>query len=161
VRLLFSAHGLPERIVADGDPYPDQVEATAAAVVESLGGDWDWKICYQSRVGPLKWIGPSTPEAIAEAAGEGLGVVICPISFVSEHVETLVELDHDYAELAQKLGCPSYVRVPALGTEPAFISGLARLVGGALESPRAEITGEGDWRPEGCRRCADRGRRAA
>lgn len=162
VRLLFSAHGLPERTVARGDPYPDQVEATARSVAERLGPGWDWKICYQSRVGPLKWIGPSTPEAIAEAAAEGLGVVVCPIAFVSEHVETLVELDHDYAELAKSLGCSVYVRVPALGTEPVFIEGLARLVARALEAAAAgELAGDGAWRPEGCRRCADMKKRAA
>ncbi len=161
VRLLFSAHGLPEKVIKQGDPYQDQVDATAAAVAEKLGGDWDWRVCYQSRVGPMKWIGPSTPEAIADAAREGLGVVVCPIAFVSEHVETLVELDHDYAVLARDLGCPSYIRVPALGTDEAFIAGLARLVGASLASPKLEITGEGDWRPQGCRRCSDRGRRAA
>ena len=135
VRLLFSAHGLPEKVIAAGDPYQSQVEATAAAVAQRLGRGWDWRICYQSRVGPLKWLGPSTPEAIAEAARDGLGVVVTPIAFVSEHIETLVELDHDYAELAVKLGCNPYVRVPALGLHEAFIAGLADLVVGALNQP--------------------------
>ena len=103
-----------------------------------LGGGWDWpdldwKVCYQSRVGRLKWIGPNTPEAIAEAAREGLGVVISPISFVSEHIETLVELDHDYALLAKHVSCPAYVRVPALGVDAAFIEALARAVKNALD----------------------------
>ncbi len=132
VRLLFSAHGLPQKVIDAGDPYERQIEATAAAVAARLGDGWDWKVCYQSRVGPLKWLGPSTPEAIEEAVGEGLGVVICPIAFVSEHVETLVELDHEYAELAKGLGASAYVRVPALSLEPAFIEGLADLALGAL-----------------------------
>jgi ferrochelatase len=131
VRLLFSAHGLPEKIINEGDPYQSQIEATAAAVAARLGTGWDWQICYQSRVGPLKWIGPTTPDAIAAAAEAGLGVIVTPIAFVSEHIETLVELDHEYAELAHDLGCPHYIRVPALGTDPIFIDALADL---ALES---------------------------
>jgi ferrochelatase len=135
VRLLFSAHGLPERVVAAGDPYPWQIEETCRAIVERLPGTWDWKVCYQSRVGPLKWIGPSTPEAIAEACQEGLGVMIDPVSFVSEHVETLVELDRDYAALAEKAGCDPYLRVEAVGIEPALIDGLANVVAAALRRP--------------------------
>src|SRR5690606_996770 len=102
VRLLFSAHGIPERLVsAKGDPYQEQVESTVAAVVArlaELGRTVDHAVCYQSRVGPLKWLGPSTPEALEQAARDGKGVVVCPIAFVSEHVETLVELDIEYAE---------------------------------------------------------------
>jgi ferrochelatase len=138
VRLLFSAHGLPEKAVKGGDPYQWQVERTCAAVVERLCGAWahelDWKLCYQSRVGPMKWLGPSTPAAIEEAAHEGLGVIVCPIAFVSEHVETLVELDHDYGQLAEHVGAPFYLRVPALGIEASFVGGLARLVGKALKT---------------------------
>ena len=135
VRLLFSAHGLPEKVIEGGDPYQAQIEATAAAVADRLGPGWDWKVCYQSRVGPLKWLGPSTPEAIREAAEQGLGVLVTPIAFVSEHIETLVELDHEYAELAHQLGCPIYLRAPALGVHPAFIEGLAGLVETALDQP--------------------------
>jgi ferrochelatase len=145
VRLLFSAHGLPERTIAAGDPYQAQVEATAAAIVARLGGDWDWKVCYQSRVGRLKWIGPSTPEAIGQAVSEGKGVVVAPIAFVSEHVETLVELDREYAGLAHRLGCRSYVRVPALGVEDSFVTALAGLVAGALETP-APLAPGSPWR---------------
>jgi ferrochelatase len=132
VRLLFSAHGLPEKVIAAGDPYQAQIEACASAIASELGGDWDWQVCYQSRVGPMKWLGPSTPEAIGEAVAEGKGVVVCPLAFVSVHVETLVELDRDYAALAERLGCSAYVRVPALGVERAFISGLAGAVAEAL-----------------------------
>jgi ferrochelatase len=135
LRLLFSAHGLPQKVIDGGDPYQAQIEATAAAVVARLSGEWDWRICYQSRVGPMKWLGPSTPEAIKTAAEEGLGVLITPIAFVSEHIETLVELDHEYAELAKALGCPAYIRAPALGVQEAFIGGLADIVGEALAGP--------------------------
>jgi ferrochelatase len=140
VRLLFSAHGLPEQVIARGDPYQSQVEATAAAIAEQLGPDWsDWRVCYQSRVGPMKWLGPTTLDMIQAAADDGLGVVIAPIAFVSEHVETLVELDHDYARKAAAMDCPVYVRVPALGVDTAFIHDLARLVSQALAGP------EGIW----------------
>jgi ferrochelatase len=133
-RLLFSAHGLPQQVIDAGDPYQKQIEATAAAIATRLGGELDWKVCYQSRVGRLKWLGPSTSEAIEEAAGDGLGVVVCPIAFVSDHVETLVELDHEYAELAAGIGCPGYVRVAALGVSEPFIRGLAAIVEDALST---------------------------
>ncbi|HTK35994.1 MAG TPA: ferrochelatase [Caulobacteraceae bacterium] len=147
VRILFSAHGLPEKAIKEGDPYQWQIERTCAAIVERIGGAWahelDWKICYQSRVGPMKWLGPSTPAAIEEAAHEGLGVVVAPVAFVSEHVETLVELDHDYALLAEQVGCPLYLRVPALGIEPCFIRGLAKMVGDVLGKPAGIDSGCG------------------
>jgi ferrochelatase len=154
IKLLFSAHGLPEQIVKRGDPYQAQVEATAAAIAAKLGGpDWpdlDWTICYQSRVGRLKWIGPSTTEAITAAAREGKGVIICPISFVSEHIETLVELDHDYAVFAQAQGVTTYIRVPALGVQVDFIRGLAQSVKSALDRP---YSGSGKAEPGSAWRC--------
>ena len=137
MRLLFSAHGLPQKIVDAGDPYQWQIERTCEAVAARLGPGWDWKICYQSRVGPMKWLGPSTPEAIAEAGAEGLGVLVTPIAFVSEHIETLVELDRDYADVAADVGCPFYLRAPALGTLPSFIDALAGAVESALEKSGA------------------------
>jgi ferrochelatase len=133
VRLLFSAHGLPRKIVESGDPYQWQIEATCKAVAARLGEGWDWRICYQSRVGPLKWLGPSTPEAIEEAARDGVGVLIDPVAFVSEHIETLVELDRDYAELASRLGMKTYLRAPVVGVEQHFIEGLAHMVRQALD----------------------------
>ena len=133
VRLLFSAHGLPQTVAAAGDPYQWQVEATCAAIAARLDPPMEWRICYQSRVGPLKWLGPSTPEAIADACQEGLGVLIDPVAFVSEHIETLVELDRDYARTAAAAGCEIYLRAAAVGTEPAFIAGLARMAEDALE----------------------------
>lgn len=125
VRLLFSAHGLPEKVVKAGDPYQVQIEATCAAVAAELGEGWDWRVCYQSRVGPMTWIGPSTEDEIRAASAERLALVVVPIAFVSEHVETLVELDHEYGELARAGDCPAYVRVPALGVDAAFIDSLA------------------------------------
>jgi ferrochelatase len=135
VRLLFSAHGLPEKVIQAGDPYQAQVMATAQAVAARLPELADWQVCYQSRVGPLKWIGPSTDDEIRRAGGEGKGVLISPIAFVSEHVETLVELDHEYGHLAKAVGCAPYLRAPALGAEPAFIATLANATLDALARP--------------------------
>ena len=138
VRLLFSAHGLPEKVIEAGDPYQRQIEATAAAVAAvaaRLPQFPDWQVCYQSRVGPLKWIGPSTPEALDRAAKDGKGVVVTPIAFVSEHVETLVELDHEYGALAREKGISPYIRARALGVEPSFIETLARASLASLEGP--------------------------
>ena len=132
MRVLFSAHGVPEKVITGrGDPYQAHVEAGAAAVAARAGLK-DWSICYQSRVGPLKWLGPSTPEAIEQAARDGVGVVVAPVAFVSEHVETLVELDVEYAELARRLGVAPYLRVPAPGVDPAYVAALARAVDEAL-----------------------------
>ena len=135
LRLLFSAHGLPESVIERGDPYQHQVERTCEAIVRELGGSWDWSVCYQSRVGPMKWIGPSTPEAVTRAAAEGKGVLVVPVAFVSEHIETLVELDRDYALLAKEKGCPVYLRAPAVGVQADFIDGLAETVASALSKP--------------------------
>lgn len=132
IRVLFSAHGLPKQIVEAGDPYQSQVEQTAAAVMRDLGEDLDWLCCYQSRVGPLEWIGPSTDDEIERAGADGKAVIVVPIAFVSEHSETLVELDIEYRELAEKAGVAEYVRVPTVDTAPAFIAGLAELVRGNL-----------------------------
>lgn len=125
-RVLFSAHGLPERVIQKGDPYQWQVEETSAAVVSALAQPGlDWRVTYQSRVGPLAWIKPYTDAEIEQAGTEGRAVIVVPIAFVSEHSETLVELDLEYAELAHEKSVPLYLRVPAAGTHPAFIGGLA------------------------------------
>jgi ferrochelatase len=143
-RLLLSAHGLPEKVVRAGDPYQWQVECTAKAIVERLGiGDVDWSVCYQSRVGPLKWIGPSTDSEVARAGRDGRSVVLFPIAFVSEHSETLVELDIEYRELAHQSGVPDYRRVATVGIETAFIDGLADLVLGVLADPATPISNDG------------------
>lgn len=136
-RILFSAHGLPQRTIDAGDPYQWQVERTSAGVQALLPPEWEYRVCYQSRVGPLKWIGPSTEEALGEAARDGRGVLLTPIAFVSEHVETLVELDHEYAELAERLGLPFYHRVPALGDTPRFISALADVILATIDDSRS------------------------
>ena len=127
-RVLFSAHGLPEKVIAAGDPYQWQVEKTVASVVQILAiDDMDFRICYQSRVGPLKWIGPSTEEEIIRAGYDNVPVVVVPIAFVSEHSETLVELDIEYRRLADENSVPEYWRVPALGTDALFIDSLSEL----------------------------------
>ncbi len=129
VRLLFSAHGLPKRVIEAGDPYQWQVEQTSAAVARAVArDDLDCVVCYQSKVGRLEWIGPSTKDEIVRAGQDGVNLVVVPIAFVSEHAETLVELDIEYRALAEKSGVRNYLRVPALGTRPAFVDVLADLV---------------------------------
>ena len=129
LRVLFSAHGLPESIIKRGDPYQWQVEQTVAAVVAQLDlPGLDHGVCYQSRVTPQKWIGPSTEVEIERAVHDKVAVLICPIAFVSDHSETLVELDIEYRELAEKAGIPGYFRVPAQNSDAGFIGALAGLV---------------------------------
>ena len=143
-RLLFSAHGLPKKIVDRGDPYAWQVEASAAAVAEVLAlPDLDWLVCYQSRVGPLEWIGPSTEDEITRAGRDKVPLVLFPIAFVSEHSETLVELDIEYLKLARDSGVPAYHRVPTVGTSEAFVAGLAGLVRQVLSGGRALASRDG------------------
>jgi ferrochelatase len=133
-RVLYSAHGLPETIIKKGDSYQWQVEQTVAAVNARLPEHLqNHEICFQSRVGPLKWIGPSTEEAIERACKDDKHILLTPIAFVSEHIETLVELDEEYAELAHEHGAKGYDRVPALGDQPDFIAALAKLTVDALE----------------------------
>jgi ferrochelatase len=128
-RLLFSAHGLPLKIVRAGDPYPSEVAKTAEAIAVALGRPRpEWRICYQSRVGPLAWLGPSVEDELRAAARDRVAIVIAPISFVSEHSETLVELDRDYRRMAESLGVAAYYRAPTVDTDPRFIAALAGLV---------------------------------
>lgn len=141
-RLLLSAHGLPKRTIEKGDPYQWQVERTAQSLVDALGiKDLDWNVCYQSRVGPLKWLEPSTDGEIRRAGREGKAVVVAPIAFVSEHSETLVELDIEYRKLAQESGVPDYRRAATVSADPAFIDGLAGLVRKALLVRKARADG--------------------
>ncbi len=143
-RLLFSAHGLPKKIVAGGDPYQWQVEQSAAAVVAALGvAELDWVVCYQSRVGPLEWIGPDTESEIVRAGRDSVPIVLTPIAFVSEHSETLVELDIEYRALAGENGVPAYLRVETAGVGSSFISGLAQLVRRGLADHRPLCSHEG------------------
>ncbi len=138
LRVLFSAHGLPETIVARGDPYQFQIESTVQAVVDRMAvPGLDWQVCYQSRATPQKWLDPSTEEAIEHAARDRVAVLVVPIAFVSEHSETLVELDVEYRELAEKMGVPGYYRAPAQNSDPAFIAALAS----AVQTARGRGTG--------------------
>ena len=157
-RILFSAHGLPEKIVAAGDPYQWQVEQSVAAIMASQGdGAPEHSICYQSRVGPLKWIGPSTEEEIHRAGRDGKAVVLVPVAFVSEHSETLVELDIEYGKLARESGVSAYHRVPALGDQPRFIEGLAELVRAASAGGPGMMAKAGAQCPAPFGRCICRG----
>lgn len=162
VNLLFSPHGLPLSFVRAGDPYPEQVTRTVDLVREHL--DWrdPWHIGWQSRVGPVKWLSPSTPEVteqIGAVGGERLLVV--PVSFVSEHIETLYELDVDLAETARKAGIRHFGRAPALGLSQEFLTCLSDLVRNALLTVdmrlcpkcRAEL-GPRDRRGKACPSCA-------
>lgn len=147
VRILFSAHGIPENLIAKkGDPYQEQVEATCAAIAAAAGlgeREADWTICYQSRVGPMKWLGPSTSEAITQAGQDGVGVIVTPVAFVSEHIETLVELDIEYAELAHGQGVAPYLRTPAVGVAAPFMQTLSDAVLEALPRDGVAPYGQG------------------
>lgn len=131
-RLLLSAHSLPQKTVDAGDPYVWQVDQTVDRLIKRLQEETgcahiDHRVCYQSRVGPLKWLGPDTQNEIRRAGAEGLALIVAPIAFVSEHSETLVELDIEYAKLATEAGVPLYYRMPALGTDDRFIDALAKI----------------------------------
>lgn len=155
--VVLSAHGLPKKIVDDGDPYVAQVEAGAAAITGQLGLKPDaWVVSYQSRVGPLEWVKPATDAVILQAARDQRALVVYPIAFVSEHSETLVELDIEYRHLAEANGAAAYVRVPAVGTHPAFIGGLANLVTAALCRDGTVQPGSGQQYCANWRRCACR-----
>ncbi len=128
IELLFSAHGLPQKIVDGGDPYERQIRATYDAVRAALG--WpNTTLCYQSRVGPLAWLRPYTDDVIREKAKAGTKqMLVYPIAFVSDHVETLFELGITYAELARAQGIAHYRVAPALNNHPRFITALKSLV---------------------------------
>ena len=128
-KLIFSAHGLPEKTIKKGDPYQWQVEQSVKKIIDNLDdGNLDWILSYQSRVGPLKWIGPSTEDVIIENSKIGKHIVLVPIAFVSEHSETLVELDIEYKQLADANGCKNYTRIPALGINEDFIKSMSQLI---------------------------------
>jgi len=133
--LLFSAHGLPKSVVDRGDPYQEQVERTVAAVVKSLGGHPDVTLCYQSRVGKQVWLQPYTEDVLdALIQKKAPRVLLYPVAFVTEHSETLFELDLLYGDSLREAGI-DYRRVPALGTNPGFIKGLAEEVRAAMAGP--------------------------
>jgi protoporphyrin/coproporphyrin ferrochelatase len=157
-RLLLSAHGLPKRVIEKGDPYQWQVEQTGKAIigalVDALGMEnLDWNICYQSRVGPLKWLEPSTDGEIRRAGAEGKGVIVAPIAFVSEHSETLVELDIEYGKLAREAGVPDYRRAGTVGVAAGFVGGLAGLVRKAAAAGGTVNDSDGRICPAACGKC--------
>jgi ferrochelatase len=125
-RVVFSAHGLPVSQVRKGDPYPTYVEHSARETARRAGAA-DWLLTYQSRVGPAKWLGPDTVKYL-EASAKDLAIVAVPIAFVSEHLETLYDMDILAKEAAERAGAAAYLRVPALGVRPDFIAALADVV---------------------------------
>ena len=118
----------------------------------------DWNVCYQSRVGPLKWLEPSTDAEIRRAGADGKGVIVAPIAFVSEHSETLVELDIEYGKLAREAGVPDYRRAATVSADPAFIDGLAGLVRKAVAAAAQSTTSERPHLSAAIRRAAVIGR---
>jgi ferrochelatase len=126
--VVFSAHGLPLREIEKGDPYADYVQASARGTAERCGlAAGQWQVTYQSRVGPMKWLGPDTTEWL-EANARGRAVVTVPIAFVSEHLETLYDLDILSRDAAEKGGAIAYARAKAVGARPDFIAALADIV---------------------------------
>jgi len=131
--LLFSPHGLPLSFVRRADPYPDQIRETARQVIRTLDWKGPWSMGWQSRVGPVKWLSPSTPDVMRRLASEGVErITLVPVAFVSEHIETLHEIDIEYAEEAHGMGIPHFGRAPVLGLDPSFIRCLATLTHDAL-----------------------------
>jgi ferrochelatase len=141
VQLVYSAHSLPVKFIREGDPYLDQIRQTIAAVEKRTGVVG--RLCFQSRSGPVEWLSPSTPEMLEGLAGEGCRqVLMVPISFVSDHVETLYEIDIQYRELARDLGI-RLERTESLNTRPDFIAGLKKLVLDACRRKGWKLRSEG------------------
>jgi ferrochelatase len=136
--IFFSAHGVPVSYVEEaGDPYQREIEHCTDLIMRSLNRANPHTLAYQSRVGPVEWLQPYTEDAIEDLANQGVkDLVVVPISFVSEHIETLQEIDIEYRELAEAAGIHGFHRVPALNTHPLFINDMAEMVIGAMNSPR-------------------------
>jgi ferrochelatase len=129
IHLLYSAHSIPARYVDEGDPYLEQTRQTVELINERLGDAYPHTLAFQSKVGPVRWLGPSTATALEELGQQGkTAVLTVPISFVSDHIETLQEIDIAYRGIARKAGITEFKRVPALNTSPMFIDALAGLV---------------------------------
>jgi ferrochelatase len=139
-RVLFTAHGLPQKVVDKGDPYEWQIHQSVGKILEKMDEAIDYTICYQSRVGPLKWLEPSIENEVKRAGKELKPLIVLPISFVSEHSETLVELDQEYALLAKTEGVPHYYRVPTLSVHPLFIRALGERVLAAINNKQPSRT---------------------
>ena len=135
VHLLFSAHGLPQKIIDEGDPYLYQVKETVRLVMESLG-DYPFTLAFQSRAGPVKWLEPSTEAEIRRLAELGAeNLLVIPVSFVSDHIETLFEIDIEYRELARKVGIKRFARSPSLNDSEGFLQALKEIVLEKAEEP--------------------------
>ena len=135
IRILFSAHGIPMNRIKKGDPYQYQIEQTAEGIVKELSiKNLDYVVCYQSKVGPLEWLSPSTEDEIHRASEEGIAIIIIPVAFVSEHSETLIELDIEYKKIFINSGNNDYYRVPTLDCHELFIKSLASICNDALHS---------------------------
>jgi ferrochelatase len=129
IQFVFSAHGLPLSVVAKGDPYPRQIEETVRAIGERGGWPNPRVLCYQSRVGPQKWLAPSLTETIERLAGDGVKrMLVIPLSFVTEHIETLFEINIEARELAERKGVTEFRMMPALNDSPLFIRALQAIV---------------------------------
>jgi protoporphyrin/coproporphyrin ferrochelatase len=141
-RVFFSAHGVPVSYVTEGgDPYQQEIENCAAAIMDRLDRPNQYTLAYQSKVGPVEWLQPYTEDAIVELAQQGIkDLVVVPISFVSEHIETLEEIDIEYRELAEEAGIHTFHRVPALDTNPTFIAAMADLVLEAAAKPALALS---------------------
>ena len=127
--LLFSAHGLPQKFIDEGDPYVTHINMTMFGILERLGLSNRYLLAYQSRTGPVRWLGPGTEETLVELGADGVkDVLVVPLSFVSDHIETLYEVDMLFARTAAAAGITGYYRPPALNTSPLFIDALSRLV---------------------------------
>jgi ferrochelatase len=137
VHIFFSAHGVPVSYVTEaGDPYQQEIEDCTALIMQTLNRSNPHTLAYQSRVGPVEWLKPYTEDALQELGAQGVeDLLVVPISFVSEHIETLQEIDIEYRELAEEAGIHNFQRVPALNTHPVFINALGTLVVEALEAP--------------------------
>ncbi|KAA8493707.1 Ferrochelatase [Porphyridium purpureum] len=138
-KVMFSAHGVPESYIEAGDPYQQQIEECCKLIMQEVE-DTDWTLSYQSRVGPVQWLQPYTDVVLEELGKEGLqNLVVVPISFVSEHIETLEEIDIEYRELAHESGIKKFLRVPALDCNPDFVKDLADMSLEALEKPSLRV----------------------
>ncbi|MDZ8088495.1 MAG: ferrochelatase [Nostoc sp. DedQUE12b] len=142
VHIFFSAHGVPKSYVEEaGDPYQIEIEECTALIMQTLNRPNAHTLAYQSRVGPVEWLQPYTEDALKELGAEGVkDLVVVPISFVSEHIETLQEIDIEYREVAEESGIHNFRRVPAPNTHPVFINALAELVIDALKNPSFKLS---------------------
>jgi ferrochelatase len=143
--VFFSAHGVPKSYVEDaGDPYQQEIVDCSKLILQrlqqQLGHTNPFTLAYQSRVGPVEWLKPYTEDALQELGEQGVkDLVVVPISFVSEHIETLEEIDMEYRELATVAGVKNFRRVPALDTDPAFIAALTELVEQAMAETETSL----------------------